>query len=248
MGSGPVFPDNWSVQCGLRRFRRSLLIPVNQGEPALRTRFHFLLFPQPVFGALEQPFDIAFVAPEGEAAGGEGEKEEGDFPVARDEALEEDGGGERHRRDEGADRDVAGEADGDSPEDEGEDDGDGHERHEAARGGGDAFAAFEVEPEGEVVAEDGGDDGQDGDDSGGFHVLSEDAGEQSGDEAFQHVEAEDGQANRFSEDADDVGGADVSAAVFADVDAFGFAGEESERGRSDDVAEQEPEVGEPNHA
>ena len=73
-----------------------------------------------------------------------------------------DGGGGGH----GGDGDVAGGVVERGPDDGCADHGDGHEGDEGAGGGGDAFAAFEAEPEGVVVAENGCHRGEDGDERG----------------------------------------------------------------------------------
>ena len=121
---------------------------------------------------------------------------------------------EERRTNDGGERDIAGE------ENDDEEDGEGASRRgwgeceEDAESAGDAFASTKAEPDGEDVAEDGGDCGDDGEIVvAGGDVL----GDFDGEEGFAAVEKKRGDAKAFGAGACDVGGADVAAAGCADV-------------------------------
>ena len=72
---------------------------------------------------------------------------------------------------------------------------------EDAEAGGDAFASAEAEPDGEHVAENGGESGQSlggTEGSGGQEQSAEKAAEPDGGGAFEHVEEERGCAEAFA--------------------------------------------------
>src|SRR5207248_868686 len=104
----------------------------------------------------------------------------------------------------------------------------GPEAEDQAGGGGDAFAAFEAEIDGEHVAEDGGEaDEEPGEEELGVELVGSEMGAaedhvggEHGEKGFEEVEGEDEGEVFSSEESGDVGGADVSGAGFAGVDAF----------------------------
>ena len=150
------------------------------------------------------------------------DEDDGGKPGSVGSVRQEQGGGRKDDGGEdGGERDVLCRAEGEDEDDEAGERGEGCEGEEDSEGGGDAFAAFEAEPDGVDVAEDGAERGE------SFSVLERDgreagceddsAGEPDGEESFAGIEDEGENAELFCAGADDIGGSDVAAALFADV-------------------------------
>ena len=143
----------------------------------------------------------------------------------------------------GGERDVFSEREDEDEDDESGECGGGRESEEDAEGGCDAFAAFEMKPDGVDVSEDGAERGE------RFSILerhggetgTEDgsvgdaAGKPDGEEALAGIEDEGEDAELLCSGADNVGGPDVAAACGADVL---FAEEPDEQESEGDGAKQ----------
>src|SRR5271157_3513106 len=88
------------------------------------------------------------------------------------------------------------------------------EHQEDAEGGGYSLAAFEIQPDGEAVAEQRGCRGEH---HGCRAVLGESCGEPDGGRAFGYVQKKGEDSRCGARDSRDVGSADVAAARLADV-------------------------------
>ena len=127
-----------------------------------------------VLGAVAQALDVGAVFPDGEHGDDDGEDEAAVcsrcrpgkcrpwMPVNRTGVSS----GRRGGGADAGDRDVAGGEEEQQPDDDQQDDGDGHQGDQHSGGGGDALAALEADPGRVVVAEDGGEGGEDVERSG----------------------------------------------------------------------------------
>jgi hypothetical protein len=121
----------------------------------------------------------------------------------------------------GGDGNVAGGEEGCEPDGEGDADAGGREADQEAGAGRDAFAALEAEEAGPVVAGHGQGAATDGE----CHSLVRRVGQRCDGprdqshaaEALQHVQGEGEDAQGFADRAEDIGGADVTAAEGPDV-------------------------------
>ena len=176
-------------------------------------------FAEAVFSSVKKPGDVLVML--GYDNDGH-DKDDGDEPGAIGGVGQDHGeDGERDGGEDGGERNVFRKGEDDDEEEEPGDRGEWGEGQEDSESGCDAFAAFELEPDGVDVAEDGAERGE------SFSVLERDgreagceddsAGEPDGEESFAGIEDEGENAELFCAGADDIGGSDVAAALFADV-------------------------------
>lgn len=176
-------------------------------------------FAKAVFGSVEEPGDVLLVL---------GDDDDGDDEDDCDETRAVRSVRQEHSEDrkcgsgeDGRQRDVFCECEDYDENGESSESGERRKGEEDSEGGGDAFAAFEAQPDGVDVAEDGAEGGK------GFSVLQWDggeagregdaAGEPDGDESLADVEREGEHAEFFCAGADDVGRSDIAAALLANV-------------------------------
>lgn len=118
--------------------------------------------------------------------------------------------------------------------------------HDDPRAGGDAFTAFELEPDREIVAEDGQGTGQQGQVGMGAEVGS---GQQKhrqhpgADQAFKEIQEETEQSPFFPDHTKHIGGPNIAAAFGANIDAQGTADEKSEGDGSQKISGEKQEGG-----
>jgi len=152
-------------------------------------------------------------------------------------------------------RDIAADGKQQQPDQQQNDNGGGHQRDDHPGRSGNALATLEANPGRVVVTEDGtqpgehlhelGEDllvtGQDlrvgqqkGHDHAGWLALEADPidSQQRGDEAFEHIQQQAGDAKFFAHDPQHIGGTDVAGAVLADVDPAGLGHEQAEWNRT----------------
>jgi hypothetical protein len=159
-----------------------------------------------------------------------------------------DGDGER-KRPAGEDRregDVAARFQAYGPDDDGGQQGGRGETEHDAGAGSHAFASLKAQPESEGVAEYGAQAGEDWGRLGSERVASEPGvgvrpprSAEHGQQAFEDIETENGQAQTAAEDAHGVGGANITTAMVAQVKSAGLASQPAKWGGSGQISQQD---------
>ena len=142
--------------------------------------------------------------------------------------------------------------DQDSPDGQADESRDRQQHGDRAAAGRHPFAAAESKVHGEEVAEKRRQPGRDFDVAAcPWHLVElrfQEVRQGNGASSLGEIEDEDEQAERSAQDAADVGGADVAAALLEDIDAAHASDEEAERYRADEVGGKDSQdCGEPVH-
>lgn len=177
-----------------------------------------------VFRAVEESCDVGAVEVGDEEGHGGGADDDGvgllespGVKLREDEEVD----GQKQRGGDAGEADVFEGFENEEKGEEGDECGEGEigiHAEDAAEPSGDAFAALELEPDGEDVAEDSEDEDSEPEaERGGGELIvgvAEEfkcvAGDEDGKEAFEHVECEAEEAELFTEDSAGVGGTDVT--------------------------------------
>lgn len=188
------------------------------------------LLPEPMLLAFQEPLNICTVTVDGDEA--EGAEDTGEYGVV---GIKQPGAGnDRDCGEDGTERDDAADQHAGHPDHGGAEHTPWGHGHDDARAGGDAFTAFELEPDREIVAEDGQGACQQGQMGVGAEVGR---GQQKhrqhpgAEQSFEKIQQKTQQSPLFTHHTKHIGGTNVAAAFGANIDAQGAADEKSEGDR-----------------